>query len=268
MALRVSIGQYYSADSPVHRLDPRVKFTVSILFMVSCFFVRDAATLALAAASVLAAAVASRVPVGRLVSQVRPVLFFLVITSVFNLFFVRTGEVVAAWGPVSIHLGGVAAALLYTLRFALLLVAGGLLMLTTTPTALCDAFEAVFKPLERLGVPVTQVALILSIGLRFVPTLAHEADNVIAAQTARGADFEGKGAIAYARACVPLIVPLFASALRHADHLGRAMDARCYTGGTGRTHYRVMRFSIRRDLPFCLAFAAYVAALAALLILL
>lgn len=268
MALRVSIGQYYSADSPVHRLDPRVKLIVAALFMVSCFFVRDAGTLALAAASVLAAAVAARVPAGRLAAQVRPVLPFLVLTSLFNLLFVRTGTVVATLGPVSIHLGGIAAALLYTLRFALLLVGGGLLMLTTTPTALCDAFEAVFRPLERLGVPVGQGALILSIGLRFVPALAREADDVIAAQTARGADFEGRGPIAYARACVPLIVPLFASALRHANHLGRAMDARCYTGGAGRTHYRPMRFSPRRDLPFCLAFAAYAVTLAALLILL
>lgn len=265
MALRVSIGQYYSADSPIHRLDPRVKLIVTVLFMISCFFVRDAATLAAAAIAVGVVAICSHVPLGRLAAQVRPVLAFLIITSVFNLFFVQTGDVLLSVGLVSIHTDGLAAAILYTVRFALLLIGGGLLMLTTTPTALCDAFEAVFKPLERFGAPVTQVALILSIGLRFVPTLVEEVNGVMAAQAARGADFEGKGALAYARACVPLIVPIFASALRHADNLGRAMDARCYTGGAGRTHYRVLSFTLRRDLPFCLGFTAYLAALIALL---
>lgn len=264
MALRVSIGQYYSANSPIHRLDPRVKLAVTIAFMVSCFFVSNLATLALAAATVSAAVLVAKVPLVRLLRQVRPVLLFLIITSVFNLLFVKTGELVLAAGPLSIHAGGVSAALLYTLRFLLLLLAGGLLMLTTTPTALCDAFERLLKPLERFGVPVTQAALILSIALRFVPILAQEADNVIAAQTARGADLEGKGALAYARACVPLIVPLFASALRHAENLGRAMDARCYTGGVGRTRYHELRFVLLRDGVFCLAAVAYLMALAVL----
>lgn len=267
MALRVSIGQYYSADSPIHRLDPRVKLVATIIYMVSCFFIFNAATLALAAAAVAAAVAAARVPLARLVSQVRPILLFLIVTSLFNLFFVRTGAIVLAAGPVTIHAGGVSAAVLYTVRFFLLLMGGSLLMLVTTPTALCDAFERLFKPLERLGAPITQVALILSIALRFVPTLAQEADNVLAAQTARGADIEGKGAIAYARACVPLIVPLFASALRHADNLGHAMDARCYTGGAGRTHYHVLHLRPRRDLPFMAAVAAYLVALAALSLL-
>ena len=125
------------------------------------------------------------------------------------------------------------------------------------------AAEKLLAPLERAGVPVRQGTLVLSIALRFVPTLSQEAENIVAAQTARGADLENKGALAYARACVPLIVPLFASALRHADNLGRAMDARCYTGGT-RTHYHVMRLDPRRDGAACLALALYLAALVAL----
>lgn len=264
MALRVSIGQYYSANSPIHRIDPRVKIVATVVYMVSCFFVFDAPTLALAAAAVLAAVLAARVPFGRLAAQTKPVALFLIITSVFNLFFVQTGDLALAAGPIRVYTDGISAAVLYTTRFFLLLMAGGLLMLTTTPTALCDACERLLKPLERLGVPVTQAALVMSIALRFVPTLAQEADNIIAAQTARGADLEGKSALAYARACVPLIVPLFASALRHADNLGHAMDARCYTGGRGRTHYHTMAFQPKRDLPLVACLALYLATLTAL----
>lgn len=264
MALRVSIGQYYAADSPIHRLDPRVKLVAAVVFMVSCLCVSDAPTLALAAVAVGAAVACARVPLGRLLAQIRPIMIFLVITSVINLFFVRTGALVAELGPVAIYTGGVAAALLYTIRFFLLLVAGSLLMLTTQPMALTDAAEKLMAPLERFGVPVSQVTLILSIALRFVPTLSTEARTIVAAQTARGADLENKGALAYARACVPLLVPLFASALRHAENLGRAMEARCYTGGAGRTHYHVLRLDARRDGPFIALGIVYLIALIAL----
>lgn len=261
MALRASIGQYYSADSPIHRLDPRVKLVCTVIFMVSCFFVRNAATLASAAVTVGIAIACAHVPVRRMLSQIKPIVLFLVVTSVINLFFVKTGPVAAALGPLQIHANGISAALLYTLRFFLLLLAGSLLTLTTTPTALADAAEQLLRPLERFGVPVRQGTLILSIALRFVPTLAQEADNIVAAQTARGADLENKGAIAYARACVPLVVPLFASALRHADNLGRAMDARCYTGGADRTHYHIMHIEPTRDFPVVLVLALYLVAL-------
>lgn len=263
MALRASIGQYYSVDSPIHRLDPRVKLVAALVFMVSCFFVDSAATLLLAGASVFGAVALARVPVRRLLAQIRPIALFLVITSVINLFLVQTGPVALRLGPVAIHADGVSAAVLYTVRFFLLLMGGSLLTLTTTPVALADAAEKLLAPLERLGVPVRQGALVLSIALRFVPTLSQEAEIIVAAQTARGADLENKGALAYARACVPLIVPLFANALRHAENLGRAMDARCYTGGA-RTHYHVMRIDLRRDGVACAALALYVTALALL----
>ena len=251
MALRASIGQYYSADSPVHRLDPRVKLLGTVVFMVSCFFVSSLPTLLLAALAVGGAVACSHVPARRLLSQVRPIALFLVVTSL-----------ALSMGPLHIHWSGVHAAVLYTARFFLLLLAGSLLTLTTTPVALTDAAEYLLAPLERVGVPVRQGTLVLSIALRFVPTLSQEAEHIVAAQTARGADLENKGALAYARACVPLIVPLFASALRHAENLGRAMDARCYTGGE-RTHYHVMRLVARRDAPAIAALALYLAALIA-----
>ena len=266
MAIRASIGQYYSADSPIHRLDPRVKLVGTVAFMVSCFFVGDLATLALAAGGVGVAIALSRVPARRLLAQLKPIALFLVVTSLINLFLVQDGSVALQLGPIAIHWGGIEAAVLYTARFFLLLLAGSLLTLTTPPVALADATQSLLGPLERVGVPVGQATLVLSIALRFVPTLSREAEHIVAAQTARGANLENKGAIAYARACVPLIVPLFASALRHADNLGRAMDARCYTGGE-RTHYHVMRLEPRRDLPAVCALALYLAALAALSIL-
>lgn len=264
MALRASIGQYYSTDSPIHRLDPRVKLVMALVFMVSCFFVGTPSTLLVAMGAVALAIACARVPVRNLLSQIRPIALFLIITSLINLFFVQTGELAFECGPLRIHWDGVEASVLYTSRFFLLLLAGSLLTLTTTPVALTDAAENLLAPLERLGVPVGQGALIMSIALRFVPTLSQEAEHIVAAQTARGADLENKSALAYARACVPLVVPLFASALRHAENLGRAMDARCYTGGT-RTHYHALKIVAKRDLPALLGLIAYLAVLSALL---
>ncbi len=260
MALRVSIGQYYSADSPIHRLDPRVKLVAALTFMVSCFFVHTPAALALTSATVLVAVAAAHVPARRLLAQLKPIALFLVLTSLINLLFVRTGALLLTLGPLAMYSGGVEAAALYTLRFLLLLVAGSLLTLTTTPVSLADAAERLLKPLEALGVPVGQGVLIFTIALRFVPTLSQEARNIVAAQTARGADLECANALAYARACVPLVVPLFAGALRHAENLGRAMDARCYTG-QARTHYHVLRLQAKRDLPAVAALIAYLAVL-------
>ena len=259
-----ALNQYCAVDSPIHRLDPRLKLVMAVLYMCSCLFVGSPATLVLAGAAIGLAIGLARVPFGRLNAAVSPVLFFLLVTSIINLFFVQTGSVLLELGPLRFTTDGVSAAVLYTARFYFLLLAGALLMVTTTPIALTDAADQLLAPLERLGVPVGQSMLILSIALRFVPTLAQETENIIAAQTARGADLEGKGALAFAKACVPLIVPLFASSLRHADNLARAMDARCYLGNEGRTHYHVMRFDARRDGAAAAALAAYLLALAAL----
>ena len=261
-----SLDSFYAVDSPLHRLDPRLKLVMAVLYMVSCLFVSDAATIVLAGAAIALAIALAHVPFRRIMAPISPLLFFLLVTSLINLFFVQTGDVLFEAGPVRFTTEGVSAAVLYTVRFYFLLLAGALLMVTTTPIALTDAAEQVLAPLERIGVPVGQAMLILSIALRFVATLAQETENIIAAQTARGADLEGKGALAFAKACVPLIVPLFASALRHADNLARAMDARCYIGNEGRTHYHVMRLS-RTDALAAGVLALYLLALAALRLL-
>ena len=184
-------------------------------------------------------------------------------TSLFNLFFVRTGNELLAVGALRITTGGVEAAILYTLRFLFLLLMGSLLMLTTQPMALTDAAERLLAPLARLGVPVSEGMLVLSIALRFVPTLGEDARAIANAQIARGAKLEGGRFRDRIAAFIPLAVPLFSAAVRHADRLAGAMEARCYTGGTGRTHYRELRFH-RRDAIAAVAFVLYLVALIAL----
>ena len=263
MSQRVSIGRYYSAASPIHALDPRTKIVLTAAYMVSCLAVTDPAGLMLAGAFVLAAIALTRVPLGRVLAQLRPVVFFLVVTSLFNLFFVRTGGELLAVGSLRITTGGVEAAALYTLRFLFLLLMGSLLMLTTQPMALTDAAERLLAPLARLGVPVSEGMLVLSIALRFVPTLGEDARAIANAQIARGAKLESGRFRDRIAAFIPLAVPLFSAAVRHADRLACAMEARCYTGGGGRTHYRELRFH-RRDVIAAAAFALYLVALIAL----
>ena len=264
MATRIAeIDRYVTIDSPIHRLDPRIKLVVAIVFMVSCLFVESVPTLLLACVVLGAAIALSRVPLGRLLSSLKSLVILLVIASLFNLFFEDSGSVLLQVGVVTITTGGVLAAVLYTARFTLMLLAGALLMATTTSIQLADAAERLLTPLERLGVPVGQAVSALTIALRFVPTLSREAENIISAQTARGADLEGKGALAYAKACVPLMVPLLASSLRHAENLARAMDARCYTG-ENRTRYHEMRLDGRRDGAAVAAVAVYLVVLTAL----
>lgn len=247
MARRISLGSYYAAVSPIHALDPRVKIAITLLYMVSCLIARGAPALALATLLALATCTLARIPLGRFARQLRPLAAVLVVTSLVNLLFADVGDVVAAWGPFAIRTAGIEAAVLYTVRFLLMFAMGSLLMLTTTPTAIADGLRGLLAPLERFGVPVGEAAMVVSIALRFVPTLARDARAITTAQTARGADLAGRGPIAYVRACIPLATPLFTGAMRHAENLGRAMDARGYTGSAERTCWHEPRLDSRRD---------------------
>lgn len=239
--LRISVGQYFAADSPIHRLDARVKLVCLLALLVGTFCVTSPAQLTLVAAAVAALLLLARVPAGRVVASVRPLVVFLAVLSLFNLFFVRTGEVVAELGPVSITSGGIAAAALYTARFALALLAGSLILLTTTPTQLADAFDRMLSPLSRIGLPGHELAMVFSLMMRFVPMLSDEASAIIDAQSLRGGALGEGGPVRRVRSIVPVVVALLASGLRHADGLARALDARCYEGGAGRTHLHEQR---------------------------
>lgn len=258
--LRITVGQYYAAPSPIHRLDARVKLVCALAALVGIFCVSNAAQLCAAVVFVAAVLALARVPAGRVLASVRPLVVFLAVLSLFNLFFVRTGDVVAELGPISVTSGGVAAAALYTARFALALVTGSLIMLTTTPTQLADAFDRMLSPLSRLGLPGHEIAMVFSLMMRFIPTLADEASAIIDAQSLRGGAFDEGGPVQRVRSIVPVVVALLASGLRHADGLSRALDARCYEGGEGRTHLHEQRLG-GRELVAALVTVALLAAL-------
>lgn len=241
MSLKVTVGQYFPADSPIHRLDARVKAACALALIVGSLFVRTPVQLALACAMTLAVLLLSEVPASKVIGSLRPIIAFLVFTSLFNLFWVGTGDVLVS-APLRITSGGLWTAVLYTLRFTMLVMTGAMLTLTTTPTALTDAFEASLSPLARIGAPAHEWAMVLSLALRFVPVLADDASAVLDAQRARGGALDQGGPARRVRSLVSIMVPLFASSLRHADGLSRALDARCYEGGEGRTHWHERRF--------------------------
>ena len=254
------VGHYLPAASPVHRLDARVKVVCLTCLLVSTFAVGSPLQLALAAALVGALVAATRLPVRPVLATVRPIVPFALVIAVFNLFAMRGGDALLELGPLAVTTHGLWAAALYALRLLIAVTVGAVLLLTTTPTALTDAFESLLSPLARLGVPAHEVAMVLSLALRFVPVLADETQSVMDAQAARGGSFDEGGPAARVRALGAVLVPVFAGALRHAQNLSRALDARCYEGGEGRTRYHVPHVR-PADVAFAAACLAWVAAL-------
>ncbi|MBT1182069.1 ATP-binding cassette domain-containing protein [Bifidobacterium sp. CP2] len=249
--------------SPIARLDPRVKMTAFLVAMFSAFGIGDARQLLLGVAFTAGVAAASRIGPARLLGSVRVFLGLFAVMGLLNVFFVRTGDVLFAIGPVPVTDDGVATAVLYACRFALVIILGAVFLATTTPTAITDAFAALLSPLRRLGVHTQEIALVLSLALRFIPTLTIEAQAVADAQAARGGSIETGSLPRRVRAMTAIIVPIFAGALRHADNLSLALDARCYEEGIRRTHWRMMRVT-PRDAAFAGALVVYLAALVAL----
>lgn len=250
-------------SGPLGTLDPRVKMVTFLVLMFTAFAISNAWQLGLAAALTAGIIAVGRLNPLRLLAAVRLILGMLVVMGLLNLFFARGGDVLAAWGPLTITTGGVQTAALYTLRFALVIVLGAVMMETTTPTALTDAIGSLLSPLRRFGVHTQEIALVLSLALRFLPTLAREAHAVIDAQSARGGDIETGSPAKRLRALTAIVVPVFAGTLRHADNLALALDARCYEEGAHRTHWRRMRVR-RRDLLFVTVAVLYLLALMAL----
>lgn len=266
----VSFGQYYPVSSFVHRMDPRLKILFLIAYIVAVFLASNFYGLA-ACAGVLVLIIAfSRVPVKKVLRSVRGVLFLVLFTAVINVFF-HTGDETYWQGPASyldygiIHITqeGIVFSLFLVLRLVLLVMCSSMLTYTTTPVSLTDGIESLLTPLKWLRFPVHELALIMSIALRFIPILMDETERIKNAQKARGADFESGGPVKKVRAIVPILIPLILSAFRRADELGDAMDARCYSGGKNRTKYKKLRFSWR-DLVGFLVGAALIAGVAVL----
>ena len=239
------LGQFYPVASPLHALDPRAKILATAVLVLGLFLVDSIAGFLVVATAVAALVAASGIPAGAFLRILRPVAFIVALTVLFQVLFSREGVTLVEWGPLEVHSGGLRLGLFLGLRILLLVSAAGLLTATTAPVALADGIEDLLSPLKRLRFPAHEVAMMMTIALRFIPTLGEEADKITKAQAARGADFSEGGPLRRARALVPVLVPLTVGAFRRADELADAMESRGYRGGEGRTRYRELRFRVR-----------------------
>ena len=251
----ITLGQYFPGESWIHRLDPRIKIIATLLFVVELFIV-DSFWGFLAAVIALAVVIkVSKVPLSFILRGLKPIFLIIAITFVMNLF-VIPGRVLVEVGPFSITEEGVYTAFFMAARLILLIIGSSLLTLTTKPMSLTDGIEALLSPFSKIGVPAHELAMMMTIALRFIPTLIEETDKIMKAQQARGADFESGNIIHRAKNLVPILIPLFISAFRIAHDLAMAMEARCYRGGQFRTRLNAMKFQ-KRDLAASIMLAAF-----------
>ena len=256
----VTFGQYYPARSFVHNMDPRAKLLLVIAYIVSIFIANNFFGLILVTLALVFFILLSRVPFGRVLRSIKMILFLIIFTAILNLLFYAGGEddiVLAEWWIITISWQSIINTIFLAMRLLLLVLGTAILTLPTTPVALTDGIESLLKPLKYIKVPVHELALVMSIALRFIPTLMEETNRIVAAQKARGANFETGGLIRRAKAMIPVLIPLLVSAFRRAEDLGDAMDARCYSGAKGRTKYKKLTFTWR-DLLGLLFFAALI----------
>lgn len=242
----ITIGQYYPAKSVLHSLDPRVKLVSTLLYLISLFLFKSIPGYIIATVFLAAVIRMSKVPFGYIVKGLKPVIMLLMITVIFNLFLTRDGEVLFHQWIFTITEGGLRTAVYMAVRLIYLIIGSSLMTFTTTPNALTDGLEKGLGPLNRLHVPVHDVAMMMSIALRFIPILLEETDKIMKAQIARGADLESGNMVQKAKSMIPILVPLFVSAFRRANDLAMAMEARCYRGGEGRTKMKPLHYE-RKD---------------------
>ncbi|MCD8039952.1 MAG: energy-coupling factor transporter transmembrane protein EcfT [Clostridia bacterium] len=253
----VTFGQYYPSESFVHKMDPRTKLLFLIGFIVAIFISDTFYGMLLCALALMIIVIAARVPFGKVLRSVKGIIFILILTSILNLFFHGGDHLIAQWGIIKIYREAIVYTIFLLLRLFLLVMASAVLTLTTTPVRLADGIESLLSPLKVIHFPVHELALIMSIALRFIPILIDETNRIISAQKARGADFESGNIFKRIKAIVPILIPLLISAFRRAEELGDAMDARCYSGSKNRTKYKKLKFTWR-DLVGALALAALI----------
>ena len=239
----ITIGQHFPGNSPVHRLDPRMKIVITFAYIVMLFLARNIAALSVGVAFVLVTYPLSGVSLRLILRSVKPVLPIIIFTALLNLFFVAEGEPLWQFWVLTITGQGVRIAIHMCLRILCLIAGSALLTYTTSPIALTDGIELLFSPLKKLGAPVHEIAMMMTITLRFIPTLIEETEKIMSAQKARGADLESGSILQRLRAMLPILIPLFVSAFRRAEELALAMESRCYHGGEGRTRMRILKMS-------------------------
>ncbi len=258
----VTVGQYFPSDSLMHRLDPRVKITGVGLLSVAIFLPKAWPGYLAVFLFTVVSLMISRVPFLMILRGLRPILFFLAFTALFNLFLTPGEELFHIWKLTATR-EGLILSILTAVRLVLLVTLASLLTLTTSPIRLTDGLERILRPLKPIGVPAHELALMMTIALRFIPTLTEEADRIMRAQMARGAEIQSGGIAARIKGLIPVLVPLFVAAFRRADELATAMEARGYRGGDGRTRMRELAFA-RRDLAAMVVLLAFVGLVAGL----
>ena len=259
----ITLGQYFPGNTVAHKLDPRTKILLVVLYIVALFCAKSLLTYGLTALCQAVCVRISRVGVKQLMRGLKPVLVIIIFTGILNLFFTPGDRYIFEWGFLHVSDTGLRSAVFMVLRIMLLIMGTFLMTYTTSPISLTDGLERLLNGLKKLHVPVHELAMMMSIALRFIPTLIEEMDKIMSAQKARGADFESGNLIQKAKALIPILVPLFISAFRRADELATAMECRCYHGGEGRTKLHVLKYQ-RRDY---IALTAGVLVVAAVLVL-
>lgn len=237
----ITIGQYYPQESVIHRLDPRVKILATFIYIVSLFLVKNFTAYGYILLFLGFSILLSKVPFSYIVRGLKPLFLIIILTFGINIFMTK-GEVIYQLGPLDVTKEGIRQAVFMGVRLILLIIGTSLLTLTTSPIQLTDGIEKLLNPFRRFGMPAHELAMMMTIALRFIPTLLEETDKIMKAQMARGADFESGNIINRAKSLVPLLVPLFISAFRRADELAMAMEARCYRGGENRTRMKELSF--------------------------
>ena len=237
----ITLGQYYQAESVIHSLDPRTKLTGTFIFILSLFLFKSAAATLVATVFLIFVIKLSNVPFRFMIRGMKSIFFILMITVGFNLFLTPGIPVLTVW-KLTITDEGIKISIFTAIRLVFLIIGSSLMTLTTTPNNLTDGLESLMSPLKAFKVPVHEVAMMMSIALRFIPILMEETDKIMKAQEARGADFESGNVIERAKALIPILVPLFVSAFRRANDLAMAMEARCYRGGEGRTKMKPLLY--------------------------
>ena len=253
MFRNITLGQYYPADSVLHRMDPRTKLLATLLYIIALFIANNPLAIALVLSCLVVVILISKVPFSFMVRGLRGIVMLVVIAGIFNLF-LTPGETLWHWSIFTITLEGLRSAILMTVRMVFLIIGTSIMTLTTTPNQLTDGLETGLHFLTYIKVPVHEIAMMMSIALRFIPILIDETDKIMKAQMARGASFDTGNLIQRAKSMVPLLVPLFVSAFRRAYDLALAMEARCYNGGEGRTKMKPLKYHMRDGVAYlCLA---------------
>ena len=238
----ITLGQYFPGKSVIHRMDPRTKLIMLVVYIVALFLAESWVSYGLMLAFLIAVIRISTIPLKSILRGMKPLVMILIFTGVLNLFFTQDGEVLVHFWIFTVTTGGLSRAIMMMSRILMLITGTFLLTYTASPIALTDGLESLMGPLKKVGVPVHELSMMMCIALRFIPTLIEETDKIMSAQKARGADFETGSLIDRAKALIPILVPLFISAFRRADELATAMECRCYQGGDGRTKMKMLHY--------------------------